>query len=114
MHKIRPNFKEPRNISTPRICSLATYFICVRSSENYWIGSIEATCHSDRPVMIGDCFHCETWWLIGRVDICRPEGRGCKSRSSRHVGTLGKSFTHSRLWRFGVKLRHSILCRERL
>jgi len=30
------------------------------------------------------------------------------SRSIRHVGTLGKSFTHSCLWRFGVKLRHSI------
>src|SRR6218665_1201834 len=38
----------------------------------------------------------------------RPNGRGFKSRSSRHVGTLGKSFTHSCLWRFGVKLRSSI------
>src|SRR6218665_144892 len=26
---------------------------------------------------------------------------------SRHVVTLGKSFTRSCLWRFGVKLRHS-------
>ena len=31
------------------------------------------------------------------------------SRSSHHVGILGKSLTHSCLWRFGVKLRHSIL-----
>src|SRR6218665_2237094 len=33
---------------------------------------------------------------------------GFESRSSCHVGTLGKSFTRSCLWRFGVKLRHSI------
>ena len=34
---------------------------------------------------------------------------------SRHVGTLGKSLTHSCLWRFSMKLRHtvSVLCRER-
>jgi len=41
---------------------------------------------------------------IGRVDAYRPEDHGFKSRSSCHVGTLGKSFTHSCLWRFGVKL----------
>ena len=48
------------------------------------------------------------WWLIGRLDAFRLKGRGFESRSSRHMGTLGKSFTHSCLWRFGVKLRHSI------
>ena len=31
------------------------------------------------------------WWLIGRVDAFRPQGRGFESRSSRQVGTLGKS-----------------------
>ena len=30
------------------------------------------------------------WWLIGRVDAFRPEGRGFESRSTRHVGTLGR------------------------
>src|SRR6218665_3003767 len=30
-----------------------------------------------------------------RVDTCRPQGCGFESRSSRHVGTLGKSFTCS-------------------
>src|SRR6218665_1126283 len=35
-------------------------------------------------------------------------GRGLKSRSSCRVGTLSKSFTHSCLFRFGVKLLHSI------
>ena len=47
-------------------------------------------------------------WCIGRVDDLRPKGNGFDSRSSPHVGTLGKSFTHSCLWRFGVKFRHSI------
>jgi len=31
-----------------------------------------------------------------------------QSRSIRHAGTLGKSLTRSCLWRFNVKLRHSI------
>jgi len=39
----------------------------------------------------------------GWVDSCRPKGRGFESRSSRHEETLGKSFTCSCLWRFGVK-----------
>ena len=46
--------------------------------------------------------------VIGRFNAFRPISRGFKPRSSRHVGTLGKSFTRSYLWRFGVKLRHSI------
>ena len=54
-------------------------------------------------------------WLVGRFGAFRPKGRGFESRSSRHEGTLGKSFTCSCLWRIGVKLRHGIvLCRERL
>src|SRR6218665_1090046 len=48
------------------------------------------------------------WWRIGRVEAFRPEGRGFESSSSRGIGTLGKFLTHSCLWRFGVKLRHSI------
>ena len=47
-------------------------------------------------------------WRIGRVDAFRLKGYGFDSRSSRHVGTLGKCFTSSCVWRFGVKLRHSI------
>ena len=45
---------------------------------------------------------------ISRVDAFRLKGHGFDSSSSHHVGTLGKSFTHSSLWRFGVKFRHSI------
>ena len=53
-------------------------------------------------------FCCRAWWLIGRFVAFRPKGCGFESRSIRHAGTFGKSFTHSFLWRFGVKLRHSI------
>jgi len=45
---------------------------------------------------------------ISRVNAFRPKGYGFDSRSSRHVRALGKSFTHSCLWRSGVKFRHSI------
>ena len=38
----------------------------------------------------------------------RLKGGSFESRSSHHVETLGKSFTRSCLWRFGMKLRHSI------
>jgi len=48
------------------------------------------------------------WWAGGsfiEFVAFRPKRHGFKSRSSRHVGTLGKSFTRSS---FGVKLLHSI------
>src|SRR6218665_829447 len=51
---------------------------------------------------------CGAWWLIGILVTCRPKGREFESSVSRDVGTLGKSFTRSCLWRFGVKLRQSI------
>ena len=49
-----------------------------------------------------------TWWHIGWGDTFQPEGRGFESRSRSHVRTLGKYLTCICLWRFGVKLRHSI------
>ncbi len=64
--------------------------------------AVNVSCDTTRLTRVG------AWWLIGRFDAFRPKSRGFESRSSRHVGTLGKSFTHSCLWRFGVKLRHSI------
>ena len=50
-----------------------------------------------------------TRWLIGRVDNCLAKARGFESRYNRHVESLGNSITHSCLWRFDVKLGHSIL-----
>ena len=47
-------------------------------------------------------------WRIGRVDAFHLKGHGFDSRSSRHVATLGKFFTHNCLWRLGMKFRHSI------
>ena len=52
--------------------------------------------------------NCGMWCRIGRVKAFRPEGRGFEFLSSRHVGTLGKSFTRNCLWHIGVRLRHSI------
>jgi len=55
------------------------------------------------------------WWLIGRFVALRPKGRGLDSCSSLHVGTLGKSFTRSCLWRLALNSDTlSVLCRERL
>ena len=55
------------------------------------------------------------WSLIGGFVAFCPKSLGFESRCIRGVRTLGKSFTHSCLWRIGVKLRHSTaLCRERL
>jgi len=47
-------------------------------------------------------------WCIGRVNAFRPKGHEFDSRSSHHVGTLGKSLAHNCLWFFGVKFRRSI------
>jgi len=47
-------------------------------------------------------------WHTGRVDAFRPKGHEFDSGSSCYVGTLGKSFTHSCLWRFSMKFWHSI------
>src|SRR6218665_1785747 len=44
-------------------------------------------------------------WLSRRVS---SEGSWFDFHYSHHVGTLGKSFARSCLWRIGVKLRHSI------
>ena len=51
---------------------------------------------------------CGAWWRISWVYAYRSKGHGFDSPSSRHVGTLSKSFTDSCLWRFSVKFRHSI------
>src|SRR6218665_1266315 len=58
------------------------------------------------------------WKLALVLSIANPDIRlgganlkgrdGFDSHSSHHVGTLGKSLTHSCLWRFSVKFRHSI------
>src|SRR6218665_818937 len=60
------------------------------------------------PCPIHHYIYIWTWWLIGRFVAFHPKGCGFKSLSSRHAGTLGKSYTRSCLWCFGVKLRHSI------
>src|SRR6218665_2223498 len=56
-----------------------------------------------------------TWWRLGLDDIFQPEGSGLDSRSSRHVGTLGKSFTCSCLaLRRETPIPYPCCSRERL
>ena len=47
-------------------------------------------------------YSCGAWWLSGKSGALHPEGRRFKTHSSRHVRTLGKSFTHSCLYCFGM------------
>ena len=63
--------------------------------------------HKCRPTVF---IHKYNSCTVGRDDALhvRPKGYGFNSRSSRHVGTLGKSFTRSYLWRFAMKFRHSV------
>ena len=62
---------------------------------------------SQRVTGLATC-HVGHLWCIGRIDAFCPKSHGFDSRSSCHVGTLGKSFAFNCLWRFGVKFRHSI------
>jgi len=50
-----------------------------------------------------------TWWRLGWDDDFQPESRRFDSRSSRHVGTLGKSFTCSC---FRDKPRPELMCTD--
>ena len=70
------------------------------------------TTNLEKPDIFQD-FSCVCWTeeqrlVAGRVDAFRLKGHEFNSHSSHHIGTLGKSFAHSCLWRFGVKLQHSI------
>ena len=65
------------------------------------------------PMVIIPCW---AWWLSGRFGALCPEGRRFESHCSRHIGTLGKSFTRSCLLRFGLLTltRYQCCSRERL
>src|SRR6218665_253388 len=38
------------------------------------------------------------WWLSGKFSALHPQGRRFEPHSSHHIGTLGKSFSHSCLY----------------
>ena len=66
--------------------------------------------HSQLPVALRrETLTQYPWRLVGKFVVFCPKGCGFESHSSRHVGTLGKFLTRNCQWRFGVKLRHSIL-----
>ena len=54
----------------------------------------QSLCH-EFEILPMDTAHGGTWWRLGRDDDFQPEVNGFDSRSSRYVGTLGKSFTCS-------------------
>ena len=56
------------------------------------------------------------WWLSGSLGALRPEGHRFESHSSRHVETLGKSFTCNCLLHFGMltSTQHQCCSQERL
>jgi len=91
---------------------LHVYVIILFWKHNWFIKSVP--CLYD--CFVGSlCFFCEAWWCIGWFDAFRPKGRRFESSSSRHVGTLGMSFTHSCMlhsaWNSDTV---SVLCRGRL
>src|SRR6218665_3306852 len=85
--------------------------MCARQRDTQIERGTERDRHTDKNTKRDThsiCVVCGTRWHIGRVDAFQPKGRGFESRSSRHIGTLGKSLTRNCLWYFGVKLQHSI------
>src|SRR6218665_352557 len=58
-------------------------------------------------VLLESTLNCGAWWLIGRFGAFHLRGCRFESRSSHHVGTLGKSFTSSCLWCFCMKLHET-------
>ena len=81
-----------------------TYRMHTMTYQSTSIGRFESRRYFTR-IRISNSF----WYLaLVSVNNLTFENQLWSFRSSRHVGTLGKSFTRSCLWRFGVKLRHSI------
>src|SRR6218665_1925622 len=58
--------------------------------------------------------HAGARWLSGKFGALRPESRRFESHSSRHLRTLGKSFTRKCLESFGVltSTQHPCYSRE--
>ena len=57
----------------------------------------------------------DTWFIVGhggKFGALRLEGSRFESHSSRHAECLGKSFTHSRLLRFGVLTLTQYYCSQ--
>src|SRR6218665_2241074 len=106
---MRPSLRLFKYSGISRFCGICrageTNFQC--KPQNY-LDTLTSKHHLVRTESLLRHYINAAWGLIGRVDAYRPKGRGFDSRSRRHAGTLGKSFARSYLWRFHVKLRHSI------
>ena len=105
--------------------SISVPIRCDSSAQEFRTCGIGWTIDSTLLVDTGQCpcfkeeaTRCGTWWRIGWFDDFHPDGRGFDSRSSRHVGTLGKSFTRSCLcssaWNSDRPIQYPWCSRERL
>src|SRR6218665_3750047 len=83
---------------------LETSFVLFHAKRFRWLFKQSPRCNSTSTLW--------AWWLIG-INLTPFVRRVAGSNPAlvRHVGTLGKSFTHSCLWRFGVKLGIALLSR---
>jgi len=96
----------------PEAAEQRTHRLLLRLLPSIHLFQIIAICDIDMIILccvyIICKLYCGAWWLISSFVAFRSKGLMFESHSSRHSGPLGKSFTRSCLWRFGVKLRHSI------
>ena len=75
------------------------YFFCnesmqVFATEGYRINGVDCGKFL-QTLHFSCCYECGVWWLSGKFDAFRPEGRMFEFHYSRRVGTLGKSFTRT-------------------
>src|SRR6218665_3614355 len=83
-----------------KISAIHTYntlyqYICIYTYTHTCMYTCMLTCiHEYIHAYMYACMY-EAWWLISRFDEFRSKGSRFESRSSRHVRTLGKSFTRS-------------------
>ena len=84
-------------------CSMKNEEIYIALCLCWWCGQLW-------DVAVYCTMKCGAWWLICKFGALRPEGRSFESHSSRHVGTLGKSFTCCSLLRFSVSTPTQYQC----
>ena len=96
--RVNPNLKPNLTLTLTLLLSCDT--VCQEqwlslSSSGPWLGCSTRVYSHVGFTSIDRRRWCGTWWRLGWDDDLQPEGRGFDYRSSRHVGTLGKSFTRS-------------------
>src|SRR6218665_2178105 len=71
--------------------------------------SIKMNIDQETIPLLSSLTHRRAWWFSGKFVALRPQGCRFEPHSSRHVGTLGKSFTRSCCITWCVALLHGCL-----